>query len=108
MLGPMHFRDRHHHLQYLKAELAAQRVAETPEVIAEARDFMERFWRPDPHSARALASWEGLLARPPSEIAARLLEDSAEGEWLRETCPPFGVITAQQAAVLLDRVRAGG
>lgn len=102
----MRFHDRHHHLDYLKAELVARRLIETPEVIDGARAHMDRFWRDDPHAAHYLAIWEKLLDRPPAEIAARLLEDTPEGQYLRETRPPFGVTTAQQVAQLMDRMRA--
>jgi hypothetical protein len=101
----MHFRDRHEHLRFLKMELLAQRIRERPEAISEARAHIERFWRNDPHMAHALATWEGLLRLSPDEIADHLLQDSPQGTYLRETCPPFGVITAQQAAELAERTR---
>lgn len=102
----MRFHDRHQQLQYLKAELVARRVVETPAVAVEARDFIHKFWRDDPHAADHFAVWDELLDQPPLEIAARLLEDSPAGQYLRETCPPFGVTTAQQVARLIERLPA--
>jgi len=96
----MRFRDRHEHLQYLKSELIARRIVEQPHFIGHARAHIERFWRDDPHAAHYLAIWGRLLDEPPAHIARQLLEDSPAGQYLRETCPPFGPITAQQAAVL--------
>ncbi|HEV7268411.1 MAG TPA: hypothetical protein VGN83_26420 [Falsiroseomonas sp.] len=100
----MRFHDRHEHLDYLKAELVARRIIDTPSVIEEARAFIDRFWRDDPHAAHYLAIWDRLLDCPPAEIAARLLEDSEAGRYLRETRPPFGVTTAQQVARLIERL----
>jgi hypothetical protein len=102
----MRFHDRHEELDYRKAELAARRIVDTPAVIEEARAFMDRFWRDDPHARHYLAVWDALLVHSPADIAARLLEDSPEGRYLRETRPPFGVTTAQQVAQLVDRMRA--
>jgi len=102
----MRCHDRHEHLQYFKAEWVARRIEETPAVIDEARAFMERFWRDDPHAARYLAVWDALLTNAPGVIAARLLEDSPTGQYLRETCPPSGVTTAQQAAKRIERLPA--
>ncbi|MGG5821244.1 hypothetical protein [Falsiroseomonas sp. HW251] len=98
----MRFHDRHEHLQYLKAEFVARRIVDTPAVIDEARAFIDRFWRDDPHAAHYLAIWDELLTGAPAEIADRLTEDTPRGQYLRETCPPFGVITARQVAELLD------
>jgi hypothetical protein len=100
----MRFHDRHEHLDYLKAELVARRIVETPDVIAQARAHIDRFWRDDPHAAHYLRIWDALLDRPPQEIAARLLEDSEAGRYLRETRPPFGVTTSAQVAKLIERL----
>lgn len=79
----MRFHDRHERLDYMKAELAARRIVERPEVIGEACAFIERFWRDDPHSSHALATWEPILA-----------------------LPPFGITTSAQVARLIERMRA--
>jgi hypothetical protein len=104
MLHAMRFHDRHEHLDYLKAGVVARRILETPEVIDEARAFIEKFWRDDPHARDYLEVWDRLLDRPPGEIATRLLEDSPQGRYLRETRPPFGVTSAAQVARLIERL----
>lgn len=101
----MRFHDRHDHLRYLKMEVFADRIRHQPEVIAQARAHIDRFWRDDPHMADAVATWDKVLAQPAEEIARRLLEDSPEGGYLRETCPPFGAIKAAQVTPLLERLR---
>jgi hypothetical protein len=104
MLHAMRFHDRHEHLDYLKAEVVARRIVETPEVIEEARAFMDKFWRDDPHAKHYFELWQDLVQQPPAVIATRLLEDSPAGQYLRETRPPFGVTTAAQVAKLIERL----
>jgi hypothetical protein len=106
MLRAMRFHDRHEHLRYLKLELAARRIEATPGVIREARVYIERFWRDDPHAAHQMSVWNEILQLHPSEVARRLLEDSPAGRYLRETAPPFGVTTAREVAPLIEQVRA--
>lgn len=51
------------------------------------------------HAAR----WREVLALPPEQVAALLVEDSPRGQLLRETRPVFGrVLSSQDVARLLD------
>ncbi|QYU66571.1 hypothetical protein J4558_16515 [Leptolyngbya sp. 15MV] len=84
----------------------ARRIVETPDVIDDARAYVEKFWRDDPHAAHYLAIWDDLLRRPPAEIAARLLEDSPDGRYLRETRPAFGFTTGAEIARLIEQLPA--
>jgi hypothetical protein len=70
MLRAMRFHDRHEHYDYLKAEVVAQRIVDTPEIIADARAFMDKFWRGNPHARHYLEVWERVLDLPPGRSSA--------------------------------------
>jgi hypothetical protein len=51
--------------------------------------------------------WRELLAKPASEIAAALVEDSERGRLLRETRPVFGRgLTSREAVALVEEADA--
>ncbi|MSP02870.1 MAG: hypothetical protein EXR07_17760 [Acetobacteraceae bacterium] len=98
------FRDRHERLRYLKAREIARRLPDEPHMIEQARRFVEETMARDPHQTTYVAMWRALLALPPGDIAAALIEDSDRGELLRETSPVFGNgFTSREIVALLDR-----
>lgn len=103
----MRFHDRHEWIDFLKAQEIARRIVADPSVIDDARRFMRRHMRPDPHQRAYVEMWDTLLARPPEEIASALVEDSPRGRLLRETRPVFGQgLTSQEVTALIERADA--
>lgn len=84
------FHDRHDRIDYLKACEEARRLLHDPSLIAEACDYVDNVMMADPHQRAYALAWRELLRRPPKEISAALVEDSARGQLLRETRPVFG------------------
>jgi hypothetical protein len=65
---------------------------------------MERHMRHDPGQARSYAVWKSLLKLEPQEIAQRLLADTPEGAFLRETRPVFVVLSPSERREALESV----
>lgn len=70
----------------------AERIVRDPSLVAAARARVDA-WR-DVHARYALA-WRDILARPPAEIAALLVEDSERMTTLRQVSPFAGVLDAR-------------
>ena len=101
------FRDRHERLKYLKACETARRIVQNPDLVAQARRFVEKAMAPDPHQAAYTAVWREWLDRPAPEIAAALVEDSERGQLLRDTSAVFGPgFTSREIVALMERDRA--
>src|ERR1700735_648806 len=97
------FHDRHDRIDYLKACEIARRIVQAPSLIADARDFLETGMLTDPHQRAHALAWRTLLQRPPAEIAAALIEDTPNGQALRETRPVFGKgLTSREVVALLE------
>ena len=79
------FHDRHEWIDFLKAQQLARRIVADPSMIDDAKRFIDKFMRPDPHQRDYVAMWDELLTKPPSVIAAALTEDSPRGRLLQET-----------------------
>ena len=85
----------------------ARRIVADPSMIADARRFVDKPMAPDPHQRTYTVMWHELLARPPAEIAAALIEDSPRGRLLRETRPVFGKgLTSREVAELIAHADA--
>jgi hypothetical protein len=96
------FRDRHDRIDYLKACEEARRTLADPALLASARRFLEDAMAPHPGMAAHVARWRAVLALPPEQVAALLVEDSPESQALRETRPVFGRgLSSQDVARLL-------
>lgn len=103
----MRFHDRHEWIAFLKVQEIARRIVADPSMIEDARRFMQRHMRPDPHQAHYVALWDALLDKPPAEIAAALVEHSPRGCLLRETAPVFGKgLTSPEVADLIAYANA--
>jgi hypothetical protein len=97
------FRDRHDRLAYLKAREDARRILADPSLLDSARRFVEQAIAPHENQRAHAARWREVLALPPEQIAALLVEDSPRGQLLRETRPVFGRgLSSQDVARLLD------
>lgn len=84
------FRDRHDRIDYLKACEEARRVLADPSLLQSAREYLETAMAPQANLHAHVARWRAVLALPAAQVAALLVEDSAEGQALRETRPVFG------------------
>jgi hypothetical protein len=106
------FHDRHERIDYLKLCEVAQRIIADPALIESVRRFVETAMLPDPHQYdphqyKYGVMWRELLAKPASEIAAALVEDSERGRLLRETRPVFGRgPTSREAVALVEEADA--
>ena len=61
----------------------------------------------DPHQHKYGMMWRELLAKPPGDIAAALVEDSERGRLLRETRPVFGRgLSSREVVALLEQADA--
>jgi hypothetical protein len=96
------FRDRHDRLAHLKAREDVRRILAAPSLLDSARRFLEEAMAPHDDQRAHAARWRAVLALPPEQIAALLVEDSPRGQLLRETRPVFGRgLSAQDVARLL-------
>lgn len=96
------FRDRHDRVDYLKACEEARRIVADPSLLDAARRFVEEAMAPHESMRAHVALWRAVLALPAAEVAALLVEDSAEAQLLRETRPAFGAgLSSQDVARLL-------
>ena len=101
------FHDRHEWIDFLKAQEVARRIVADPSMIAEAQELVETRMLPDPHQRTYALMWLDLLRRPPAEIAAAMIEDTARGRLLRETSPAFGKgLTSREVADLIEHADA--
>jgi hypothetical protein len=101
------FRDRHERLKYLKACETARRIVGDPGLIEQARHYVEKAMAPDPHQRAYTLIWRELPGLPAEAIAAALLEDSDQGQLLRDTSPVFSKrFTSREVVELRDRDRA--
>lgn len=99
--------DRHEWIDYLKAQEVARRIVAEPSMIDDARAFMDKFMRPDPHQRDYVVMWDDLLSKSPAEVAAALTEDSPRERLLRETSPVFGKgFTSREIADLIAHADA--
>ncbi len=101
------FRDRHERLKYLKACATARRIIHDPQLIEQARHFVEAVMAPAPHQQVYTLMWRELLSLPAADIASAMTEDTDRGQLLRDTSPVFGKgFTSREIVELLDRTRA--
>ncbi len=70
------FHDRHEWIDFLKAQEVARRIVADPSMIEDARRFIDKFMRPDPHQRDYVVMWDELLSKSPAQVAAALAEDS--------------------------------
>jgi hypothetical protein len=99
------FYDRFERRSYALALEIARRIVDDPSTIRAGADHLDRFVRPDPHQRHYYELWSAILRLPRTEIARRLIADTAEGALLRETCPVFVVIGPDVRAALAKELQ---
>lgn len=100
------FYDRHERRQYALTELLCRHILDDPEMrIGAAREHLQRFMADDPHQRPYFLMWLQVLEWSPEEIVQALLEDSPQGDLLRETRPAFGVLPAEESERVLAECR---
>lgn len=90
------FYDSHDRRSYERHWAIAIKLLEEPALLQNARAYLERFVRDDPHQTHVFAVWSRLVSQTPGEVALRLIEDTADGAFLRETAPPFRGLTDRE------------
>lgn len=91
------FHDLHERRAYERAVELANALLERPDLLKVGERFLDRFVAPDRRQAHAYRAWTALLRRPPVEVAQALVEDSDQGQFLRDTAPSFRVVSAEEA-----------
>jgi hypothetical protein len=100
------FHDRSKRRSYAFTQAVATRLVDDPTLIGNGQAYLERHMRGDPRQSRYYAMWTELLQQDVTVIARRLLEDSPEGDLLRDTQPVFVVLSPSERADLNpDRTR---
>lgn len=92
------FHDRHERRCYERSLEIARRIVDQPSLLENARAYLERHVKSDPHQAVYYALWTALIQRGPHEIARALLDDSALGAELRGSAPVFVVLSGGTAS----------
>jgi len=101
----------HSHHDRVSLELASRIAAglvDHPEWIALARENLARWSlanRDAPGLLRCYEEWRAILDRPVAEIAARLTEDSEEGQRLRQNSPFAGALSPMTVWEIKRRFR---
>jgi hypothetical protein len=90
------FRDRHDRFAWLKPREEVRRILADPSLLDSARRFVEDAMAPHENLRAHAARWREVLALPPEQVAALLVEDSPHGQFLRETRPVFGRALSSQ------------
>jgi len=98
------FYDRHERRTYELTRAVAARLIDAPDLVRNALSYMERHMKDDPAQSRQYAVWRNLLRRDVEQIVRRLLEDSSDGAFLRETQPVFYVFPLDDRKRILSRV----
>lgn len=75
-----------------------------PDVVADARDRLQRRRAAGRGHPTSLSRWERLLDRSPSEIAAAICADDDDGRALRQTSPFAGTLTEPERRRVLAAV----
>ena len=83
---------------YLHATIAKELTNRPTEVIAIARQNIDKMRSVNPHAWRLLDEWEQILRGMPIQIVARMLDPSEHARDLRQVTPFAGVLTPVQRA----------
>jgi hypothetical protein len=97
---------RFHDIATLALHAIARKIEREPALLAVPRRNLQR-WRSrfvkDP--PRWWKEWEGILARPWSEIAAVLLDPAESATRLRQSSPFAGVLRPEERKAIHDALR---
>ncbi|AWN51844.1 hypothetical protein [Methylobacterium sp. 17Sr1-1] len=98
LLAKTDFHDSSKRRSYVFTRAVATRLVDNPTLIRNGQAYLERHMRGDPRQSRYYAMWTDLLRQDVTVIARRLLEDSPEGDLLRDTQPVFVVLSPSERA----------
>jgi hypothetical protein len=99
------FYDRNERRSYEMTRAVAARLIDVPDLVRNGLSYMERHMRDDPTQSRPYAIWRDLLRRDVVQIVRRLLEDSPDGAFLRDTQPVFYVFAPKEREGIAARAR---
>ncbi|KMO10078.1 hypothetical protein [Methylobacterium platani] len=102
------FHDRSKRRSYALTRAVAIRIIDDPGLVENGRHHLDRFMQGDPRQARYYSLWTDLLRQDVEVIARRMLEDSAEGDILRDTQPVFVVLSPRERSGLGANATAPG
>ncbi|HEY9174597.1 MAG TPA: hypothetical protein VI136_20110 [Verrucomicrobiae bacterium] len=90
------------------ARRVAERLRARPELLDLARNNLSRWSRQNASSKallRCYAEWQDILSSPVEEICARLLDETEEGQRLRQNSPFAGVLSPAEVWEIKARHR---
>jgi hypothetical protein len=91
------------------ARRVTERLRASPELLAIARDNLDRWSRQNSDSPlllRCYAEWQAILERPIEEICSLLCAESEEGQRLRQNSPFAGILSPAEVWEIKSRVRS--
>ncbi|MCJ2058486.1 hypothetical protein MKL09_18265 [Methylobacterium sp. J-048] len=90
------FHDLSKRRSYERTRRVAVRLVDEPGLLANARDYLERHVRTDLRQSRYYVLWTDLLHQDVRQIVRCMLEDTAQGDLLRDTQPVFVVLPPEE------------
>lgn len=97
--------DLHLELSLALHAAVAESLPSRPEIVDQARRQVAKWLTDGGLSAPLLRRWSDILALPPEQIAAVLLERSEEAAWLRKASPFAGALHPRERERILREVR---
>ena len=76
----------------------AREVVKQPELLADARRWIEANWVDDPSKTRSLRLWRALAAMPAEDFAKALLADTPQAQEARENSPSWFALSGSALA----------
>ena len=86
--------------------IVAARLVSEPQLLLDARARVERWLASGTRAVRALELWRSILDRPPSEIAALLVDPEEDACELRQSSPFAGALDPRERWRIWSAVRA--
>ena len=93
MTDEIQFWDHSKRRDWFMVRAVTRKVLARPEILAEIRECVERVWVNDPFNLRSLRLWRKVLVLTPEEFARAVLADTSEALDLRESYPPYFMLT---------------
>ncbi|CAM2770961.1 MULTISPECIES: hypothetical protein [Methylobacterium] len=101
------FHDSSKRRSYERTCRFAVRLVDEPGLLAQGLDYLERHVRTDPQQSQYYTLWADLLRRDVRQLVRHLLEDTAEGDLLRDTQPVFVVLPPEEMRTHGRKIREG-
>ena len=87
------FWDHSKRLDWFRARALSRKILQRPEILGELRECIEKYWGADPSQVRSLRLWRKVLHLSPEEFQRCILSDNPEAEEIRESYPPYAILT---------------